>query len=92
MLTQAGLMVLAQDPNPSGDPRSVILDTAKSWQADLIVLGLCTIRKESKKSRNCPPILSVYLSTAIQDPSPASNCASSDLHRFAGMLASDHFD
>jgi nucleotide-binding universal stress UspA family protein len=39
MLTQAGLTVLAQASNPSGDPRSVILDTAKTWQADLIVLG-----------------------------------------------------
>jgi nucleotide-binding universal stress UspA family protein len=39
MLTQAGLTVLAQDSNPSGDPRSVILDTAKTWQADLIVVG-----------------------------------------------------
>jgi nucleotide-binding universal stress UspA family protein len=39
MLTQAGLTVLAQNSNPSGDPRSVILDIAKTWQADLIVLG-----------------------------------------------------
>jgi nucleotide-binding universal stress UspA family protein len=39
MLTQAGLTVLAQNSNPSGDPRSFILDTAKAWQADLIVLG-----------------------------------------------------
>ncbi|HXJ37726.1 MAG TPA: universal stress protein, partial [Bryobacteraceae bacterium] len=38
-LTQAGLTVLGQDPTPSGDPKSVILDTAKTWQADLIVLG-----------------------------------------------------
>jgi len=39
MLTQAGLTVLAQNSDPSGDPRSVILDTAKTWQADLIALG-----------------------------------------------------
>jgi nucleotide-binding universal stress UspA family protein len=39
MLTQAGLRVLAQNSDPSGDPRSVILDTAKTWQADLIALG-----------------------------------------------------
>ncbi len=39
VLTQAGLTVLAQDSNPSGDPRSVILDTAMTWQADLIFLG-----------------------------------------------------
>ena len=39
MLTQARLTVLAQNSNPSGDPRSIILDTAKTWQADLIVLG-----------------------------------------------------
>jgi nucleotide-binding universal stress UspA family protein len=39
MLTQAGFTVLAQNSNPSGDPRSVILETAKTWQADLIVLG-----------------------------------------------------
>jgi nucleotide-binding universal stress UspA family protein len=39
MLTQAGLTVLAQNSHLSGDPRSVILDTAKAWQADLIVLG-----------------------------------------------------
>lgn len=39
MLTQTGLTVLAQNSNPPGDPRFVILDTAKTWQADLIVLG-----------------------------------------------------
>jgi nucleotide-binding universal stress UspA family protein len=39
MLTQNGLTVLAQNSNPTGDPRSIILDTAKTWQADLIVLG-----------------------------------------------------
>jgi nucleotide-binding universal stress UspA family protein len=39
ILVQAGLTVLGQDQNAAGDPRRIILDTAETWQADLIVLG-----------------------------------------------------
>jgi nucleotide-binding universal stress UspA family protein len=39
ILVQAGLTVLEQDNNPAGDPRGIVLDAAKTWQADLIVLG-----------------------------------------------------
>ena len=39
ILVQGGLTVLGQNSNLSGDPRAIILDTAKTWQADLIVLG-----------------------------------------------------
>ncbi len=36
---QAGLTVLDDGPIPVGEPRAVILDSAKAWPADLIVLG-----------------------------------------------------
>jgi Universal stress protein family len=31
--------VLDLTPIPTGDPRSIILDSAQAWPADLIVLG-----------------------------------------------------
>jgi nucleotide-binding universal stress UspA family protein len=39
ILEKAGCKVLEQSPIPVGDPRNLILDLAKSWSADLIVLG-----------------------------------------------------
>ncbi len=39
ILEQAGLKVLDQPSIPVGDPRTVILDLAEGWPADLIVLG-----------------------------------------------------
>lgn len=39
ILTQAGLHAVACDPAAPGDPRTTILDAAKAWPADLIVLG-----------------------------------------------------
>lgn len=39
ILTGAGLALDAGTSIPLGDPRGVILDTAKEWGADLIVLG-----------------------------------------------------
>lgn len=39
ILRRAGLAVDDTDSIPIGEPRSVILDTAKGWGADLIVLG-----------------------------------------------------
>jgi nucleotide-binding universal stress UspA family protein len=38
-LIDAGLNVWDGEATPVGDPRSFILDTAKAWGADLIVLG-----------------------------------------------------
>ncbi len=39
IFTRAGLQVLEQRPSPAGDPRTIILDTAQVWEANLIVLG-----------------------------------------------------
>jgi nucleotide-binding universal stress UspA family protein len=39
ILVQAGRKVFDQQPVPVGDPRTVILDCAETWPADLIVLG-----------------------------------------------------
>jgi len=39
ILRGAGLMLHDGDPMPLGEPRAVILDTAKNWGADLIVVG-----------------------------------------------------
>jgi nucleotide-binding universal stress UspA family protein len=39
ILTRAGLAIDAGKSIPFGEPRGVILDTAKEWGADLIVLG-----------------------------------------------------
>lgn len=39
ILTQAGLKILVPKTIPTGDPRTIILDTAEAWGADLIVLG-----------------------------------------------------
>lgn len=39
ILTRAGLALDAGESTPFGEPRGVILDTAKEWGADLIVLG-----------------------------------------------------
>ena len=39
ILTRAGLALDSGDATPFGEPRSVILDTAKEWGADLIVVG-----------------------------------------------------
>ncbi|MGB8476534.1 MAG: universal stress protein [Candidatus Acidiferrum sp.] len=39
ILTQAKLKILDPQPSPAGDPRAIILDTAQTWGADLIVLG-----------------------------------------------------
>lgn len=39
ILSKAGLKTTARQPLPLGDPRSVILDSAEIWPADLIVLG-----------------------------------------------------
>jgi nucleotide-binding universal stress UspA family protein len=39
ILRHAGLTVATPKEAPVGDPRSVILDTATSWPADLIVVG-----------------------------------------------------
>ena len=36
---QAGVALLNEQSIPTGEPRAVILDTAKAWPADLIVLG-----------------------------------------------------
>jgi nucleotide-binding universal stress UspA family protein len=38
-LSAAGLEICDCEATPEGDPRSVILDLAKAWEADLIVLG-----------------------------------------------------
>ncbi len=39
ILVRAGLKAVSDPAAPLGEPRSVILDEAKAWQADLIVLG-----------------------------------------------------
>jgi len=39
ILSRAGLAVDGGDSIPLGEPRSVILDTAKDWGADLVVVG-----------------------------------------------------
>jgi nucleotide-binding universal stress UspA family protein len=39
ILEKAGLKVLDHQPIPVGDPRTIILDVAQAWPADLIVLG-----------------------------------------------------
>jgi nucleotide-binding universal stress UspA family protein len=39
ILTRAGLTLDSGDSVPLGEPRSVILDTAKHWGADLIIVG-----------------------------------------------------
>lgn len=39
LLKAAGLSVDAKDANPAGEPRGVILDSAKEYGADLIVMG-----------------------------------------------------
>jgi len=39
ILLRAGMMVVSDPSAPVGEPRGVILDAAKSWQADMIVLG-----------------------------------------------------
>jgi nucleotide-binding universal stress UspA family protein len=39
ILTRAGLTLDGGDSIPLGEPRGVILDTAKDWRADLIVVG-----------------------------------------------------
>jgi nucleotide-binding universal stress UspA family protein len=39
ILQRAGMKVLDDHALPVGEPRAVILDTAKTWGADLIVLG-----------------------------------------------------
>jgi nucleotide-binding universal stress UspA family protein len=39
ILERAGMKVLEDHTMPLGEPRAVILDTAKAWGADLIVMG-----------------------------------------------------
>ena len=39
ILGRAGLALDPGDPMPIGEPRSVILDIAKDWEADLVVVG-----------------------------------------------------
>lgn len=39
ILDRAGMKVLGDDAMPLGEPRAVILDAAKAWGADLIVMG-----------------------------------------------------
>ena len=39
ILLRAGMNAVSDPSVPIGEPRGVILDTAKSWQADMIVLG-----------------------------------------------------
>lgn len=39
ILQRAGMKVLDNHAMPVGEPRALILDAAKSWEADLIVLG-----------------------------------------------------
>jgi nucleotide-binding universal stress UspA family protein len=39
ILQRAGMKVLDDGATPVGEPRAVILDTARTWGADLIVLG-----------------------------------------------------
>ena len=39
ILTQTGMKILEQNPIPTGEPRSMILDIAEAWPADLIILG-----------------------------------------------------
>jgi nucleotide-binding universal stress UspA family protein len=39
ILLRAGMKVVSDPAAPIGEPRGVILDAAKSWQADMIVLG-----------------------------------------------------
>ncbi|HMD42893.1 MAG TPA: universal stress protein [Candidatus Acidoferrum sp.] len=39
ILVAAGLELFENQPNPLGDARALILEVAKEWQADLIVLG-----------------------------------------------------
>lgn len=39
ILSRAGLVLDGGDATPLGEPRSVILETAKEWGADLIVVG-----------------------------------------------------
>jgi nucleotide-binding universal stress UspA family protein len=39
ILETAGLKVLDQQPIPVGDPRTLILELAQTWPADLVVLG-----------------------------------------------------
>jgi nucleotide-binding universal stress UspA family protein len=38
-LAEAGLKVTGKDATPIGDPRDAVLEMAKQWEADLIVLG-----------------------------------------------------
>ena len=39
ILTKAGLKISDSQPNPLGDPRTIILDMAEMWPAELIILG-----------------------------------------------------
>jgi|SRR5450432_1530850 nucleotide-binding universal stress UspA family protein len=39
ILAPTGICVVDDHSTPIGEPRAVILDTAKAWRADLIVLG-----------------------------------------------------
>jgi nucleotide-binding universal stress UspA family protein len=39
ILLRAGMKAVSDPVPPVGEPRGVILDTAKSWQSDMIVLG-----------------------------------------------------
>ena len=39
ILSRAGLTLDGGDSMPLGEPRSIILDTAKDWRADLVVVG-----------------------------------------------------
>ena len=39
ILEEAGKKVLQQQPTPVGEPRSLILEAAEAWEADLVVLG-----------------------------------------------------
>ena len=39
ILLRAGMNAVSDPSVPIGEPRGVILDTAKSWQADMIILG-----------------------------------------------------
>ena len=39
ILEDTGKKVMHQPPTPVGEPRSLILDAAEAWEADLIVLG-----------------------------------------------------
>lgn len=39
LITRAGLPVATGNSTPEGDPRVILLDEAKKWNADLVVLG-----------------------------------------------------